>query len=233
MINWMTEQEAKDAAAKGLIPAIEHSIVHHGQNEKATYKELVQAAIGSIGIVEGRRCARCQVEEESCKDGKCSLKDAGVCCQEWRDEVISWDKFKRDHSLSNYTAFTQAAGVMVKRLEKELELARHKQIAKDYAEFKKAKEAEKKIEPLRCSDCKYQGFIPIDCPCRPCNINTHNKWEPKGKAKPELRHGDVYPAYGEGGEPCVVIGNGRNATSYDRNDKERNTHSNGKKEGKK
>ncbi len=38
--------------------------------------------------------------------------------------------------------------------------------------------------------------------------------------EPVVRHGDVYSAYGDGGEPSIIIGNGRHAKAFQSNGKE-------------
>ncbi len=184
-ITWTTEQEAKEAAAKGLIPAIEHCIKHHRQNRDCEYEELI-GVLGDGSRISTGDCALCQKFECGSGCSNCPLGPVN-CCPEYRPEWRAWETFMNDHSLANYQAFTKAAGVMVERLEMELAKAKEEVCAKAKAG--------------QCITCKHKGSKICDS----LHINCSG-WEPKeaecAKNKPEFRHLDY--GYDEDGDPCLM-----------------------------
>ncbi len=193
-MNLITEQDAKQAAEQGLIPAIKCSILHHEQGRDMELVDLLVAIKeGKFGTSD-EYCALCKWEKQN--RNKCPLKldCGGYCIGEWFAIVDSLTLFQLDPSNANHTAFLKAESKMVARLEAELAKA----LVAEIEEFKAKVEAEKKAKEkevkTQCTACKFNSGDKT--PCQYCNDNC-SRFEPEEK-KPELRHGDYghHPEYG-------------------------------------
>ena len=142
-MNLITENDAKQAAEKGLVEAIKKSKEHHEQGRDMTSLELQVAIKDQTFDINEDFCALCQLfllKDDSCE--KCPL---GFCLRPRKESVYrnvadAYDKFTGDPSNANHQSFIGAEAAMVVRLE--IELA--KVLAAEIKELAKAKAKEKK-----------------------------------------------------------------------------------------
>ncbi len=127
-MNWITKQEVKEAAAKGVIEALEMSLKHHQQGRDAEKLELL-IAIGKDDFSTGDgHCACCQKYGGPCKSqNHCPLftgteSYGSQCCGgRWSSAAVCLDEFATDHSNANFKAFQEAEGKVCDYIEGVLE----------------------------------------------------------------------------------------------------------------
>ncbi len=131
-MEWITQEQAKQAAEQGELPALECSLEHHKQGRNASKLELINAIAKGQFNVRGESCACCQVKGrgDSCPYGSdCPLKsrEGHYCCSDkWTDSQATFSNFKTDHSNANFKAFQQAEAKLCKYIEEVIEKVKAK-----------------------------------------------------------------------------------------------------------
>ncbi len=142
-MNWITKEQATEAAKQGLIPSLECSLKHHQQGRDADYVEL-DLAIGKEFDVTQQHCACCQLanikendipwKPQNCK--RCVLGDgkhgSSGCCQgKWNraDSCLGRLSYRTNAS---FAAFQKAEAEVCDYIEKILEQERAKVIKHNF-----------------------------------------------------------------------------------------------------
>ena len=137
-MEWITEEQVKEAAKQGVIPALRCSLEHHQQGRDAPLFELIKAFRNNEFIADGCYCACCCRTDMSsgtvvpCRD--CPLwndTDGNHCCNGlWIETLHTLDVFVNDYSNANYEAFKKAESDVCNYIEEVLAT----EIAKEEAE---------------------------------------------------------------------------------------------------
>ncbi len=131
-MDWITEKQAKEAAEKGTIPALECSLKHHEQGRDADYVELRDAMESRNFTLDYNHCSCCQLVGKtngsaSSECTKCVLgSDFCWVNTKWdliRDAIID---LRNDYSNANFKAFREAEAELCKYIEKVLEVEKAK-----------------------------------------------------------------------------------------------------------
>jgi len=138
-MNWLTIEEIKQAAAAGLLPALQCSLEHHKQGRDVeTALELVTAIKDDKFHIYGTLCACCVKYMYS--GDICILAPKGCSgpkCAEgaWEPVQRTFNNFQDDHSNANFAAFQQAEADICKYIggkiaEEKAKMCKYKVITK-------------------------------------------------------------------------------------------------------
>ena len=112
-INWITQEQAREAAKKGDIEAVQCSLVHHKQILDASPEELGEAIDKGLVTVSAEHCACCKrgtsLDGESKKCYNCplggkTLLDNNCCSGIWSVLDYAFSDFKKDKNEANHQA---------------------------------------------------------------------------------------------------------------------------------
>ncbi len=158
-MDWITQEQAKQAAEQGELPALECSLEHHKQGQYAGTVELIIAIENGQFNVGGNSCACCHYKQMMGGDtcfvgGICKLRNAtddnGYCCNgRYRDASRAFDIFIDDHSNANCKAFQDTEAKLCTYIEEVIE---------------KVKAKDKKCEKCEKYEPELVGFV-----CGWCN----------------------------------------------------------------
>jgi hypothetical protein len=171
MVDWITKEQAKEAAEQGKIPALKCSRDHHHQGATCTRGELIDAVKSGQFNIDHELCACCLHYERPNRSKdclSCPLKNSNPCCNEWSTAFSQLCLFRSDDSVENFQAFQQAESKVCDYIQAVIEK-------------EKAKE-----EGNQCDDCSYFGKSWQEEPCRSC---AGSEFQPKDE---KLRHGDCF-----------------------------------------
>ncbi|KKN75900.1 hypothetical protein LCGC14_0376080 [marine sediment metagenome] len=98
-MDWITQEQAKQAAEQGELPSLECSLEHHQQGRDATKLELIMAIENGNCSMGGQLCACCSKyrlisSAGSCKD--CPLEEATEIHQKL-GQLIAYAKRKQEN----------------------------------------------------------------------------------------------------------------------------------------
>ena len=125
-MDWITQEQAQEAAKQGKLPALECSLKHHEQGRDATRVELINAIASEQFHVQGDLCACCQIQfnkKIECRHGSnCSLRNCAggeeYCCNgKWLVVSTAFFVLETNHSNANLRTFQQAEAELCEYIE--------------------------------------------------------------------------------------------------------------------
>ncbi len=148
-MDWITQNQAQEAAEQGELPALECSWEHHKQGRDATQDELIMAIISKDFGLGCRLCACCQLVGVMCYESKCKSCSLGqsFCLHNevWQATNRPWEKLKNDLSNSNIKSFQQAEAELCTYIEGVIEKVKKEAEIKDKYDKEKCKKCEPKL----------------------------------------------------------------------------------------
>lgn len=160
-MNFITQEQAKEAAKQGELEALECSLEHHEQGRDADWVELKEAIESGKFNVFGSFCACChkhRVFVANCEN--CSLNSHLTSCAdgEWYKVNQSFTVLKKDYSNANFKAFQEAEAELCKYIEGVIEKVK----SKKRIEQDKCKKCEKpELRHGDYGDCGHDKWIKI------------------------------------------------------------------------
>ncbi len=150
-MDWMTIEQAAEAAKQGKIPALECSLLHWQQPGMVGYVELAAAMKSRRFCIDSEFCACCY-KYRGCAKPYCPLRKSNCCNGKWKVANKAHNNCRNDnYSNASMKAFQEAAAEVCKFIADVLE----KEKAKE------RKTEKKKCEPeLRHGDYGVWSFGP-------------------------------------------------------------------------
>ena len=150
-MDWITQNQAQEAAEQGELPALECSWKHHKQGRNSDWIELKEAIENDKFCLSWELCACCRFvgKQDGFKDNgcrKCPLGDF-FCWDNiiWAKVRNSWAKLTNHFSNANFKAFQEAEAELCTYIERVIEKVKKEAEIKDKYDKEKCKKCEPKL----------------------------------------------------------------------------------------